>query len=83
MRDEQKPLQLSPEIILFFQNFIRALTSTVRAIVQAVTKHLPELQAIVQRHAAHSKRIKRLTYRKKKSQAKNWHKWRKRRRRRS
>lgn len=79
-REERKSLHLSPEIIRFFQGFVRAVTSAVRAVVQAVTKHIPEIQAIVERKIAQDKQAKRLAYRKKRSQAKNWRRWRRKRR---
>ncbi|MBW5445840.1 hypothetical protein GE107_07175 [Cohnella sp. CFH 77786] len=75
-------MQLLPEVKQFFERFIQAVTATVRAIVQAVAKHYPALRAIVEREDIRRKRIKQLSYRKKRSQAKNWRKWRKRRRRR-
>ncbi|WP_127488433.1 hypothetical protein [Paenibacillus ehimensis] len=81
MREPITPPQLSPEVKQFFERFIQVVTATVRAIVQAVAKHYPAFRVIVEREIARRKRIAQLSYRKKKSQAKNWRKWHKRGRR--
>ncbi|EJL38963.1 hypothetical protein PMI08_05247 [Brevibacillus sp. CF112] len=79
-KTEQRPVLIPVEVVRFFERFVRFVTATFRSFVQTVNKHEPLLQRIVNQQIDQRKRITRLSYRKKKSQAKNWRKWRKRRR---
>lgn len=78
---DQRPVQMPVEVIRLFQGFVKAAIVSVRRIIQTVRKYTPMIQKIVDQKNAQRKRIVRLSYRKKKSQAKNWRKWKRRRNR--
>ncbi|QUO43431.1 hypothetical protein KDJ56_11015 [Brevibacillus composti] len=68
-----------PEFIIeWFDGFMHRVAERVRIIMQEVAKRFPELRVIVDRESDRRKRTRQLTYRKKKSQAKKWRKWKRR-----
>lgn len=75
-------LPVPEEVKKWFENFLRLAAEWVRAIVRAVAERFPELREMIEREQVKRRRIRQLSYRKKKSQAKNWRKWRRKRRRR-
>lgn len=75
--------QLPEPVHEWFEGVLRLLAEWARAIVRAVARRFPELRTIIEREEARRKRIRQLSYRKKKSQTKNWKKWRRKRRRQS